>query len=399
MENISLQVNMLGVFSIRCANQEIQDSDNRSHKVWLLLAYLIYYRKHTAIPLELPELLWGDNDSTSNLGNALKTMLHRARTALNQLYPSAGHDLILRRQGKYVWNTEYALTLDIDEFESLCKAAEAADNDEERIALGKQALALYGGDFLSSLSSEVWVVSIASYYHQLYLRTARSILNLLASQGRWDECEALCRDALKIEPYDESLYCSLMRALMQLGRQQEAALLYEEMSDLLLTTFGVMPSDESRSLYRKAMSTLNNHAVPATVLAEQLMEADENMGALFCDYDFFKVVHHSFARSIVRSGDAIHILLFSMGAEGQKELARRSLDHAMDAFKTLLLNQLRRGDIVSQCSISQYVALLPQADFENSRTIATRIVKAFSRQYPHSPAQIQFSVLPISPAL
>lgn len=398
MDNISLQVNMFDAFSIRCADQEILDSSNRSHKVWLLLAYLIYYRNQPAPPLNLSELLWGDSDSMSNPGNALKTMLHRARAALNQLYPSAGHELILRRQGNYMWNTDIPLTLDIDEFEALCKTGEAVSNEEEQLDIWMQALSLYQGDFLSSLSSEAWVIPIAARYHQLYLRTVTAAIALLAKQSRWVECEALCRKALKIEPYDEALYRSLMRTLIQLGRQQEAAILYEEMCDLLLTTFGVMPSDETRSLYRGAMSTLNNRAVPVGTLVEQLKETTEVSGALFCDYDFFKVIHHSFARGVARTGDAVHILLISLRGDDQNELPRRSLDHAMQVFKPLLLNNLRKGDIVSQCSISQYVVLLPQANFENSQMIATRITKAFTRQYPHSPARIQTSVLPIEPS-
>ena len=399
MDSLSLQVNMLDVFSIRCADQEIQDSFNRSHKVWLLLAYLIYYRNQANPPLDLSELLWGDSDSMINPGNALKTMLHRTRTALNQLYPTAGHELILRRQGNYVWNTDVPLTLDLARFEQLCHAGETACDENEQIGLWTQALSLYAGDFLSSLSSEAWVIPIAAHYHQLYLRTATATITLLAKHSRWTECEELCRKALKIEPYDETLYRSLMRTLMQLGRQQEAARLYEEMCDLLLATFGVMPSDESRSLYREANSSLNHNTVAPSALAEQLRESPNVSGALFCDYDFFKVVHHSFARGVARTGDAVHILVLSLRAADQTNLPRRSLDHAMQVLKPLLLSNLRKGDIVSLCSISQYVVLLPQANFENSQMIATRITKAFTRQYPHSPARIHTSVLPIEPAL
>ena len=398
MGNISLQVSMFDIFSIRCANRAIQDSSNRSHKVWLLLAYLIYYRNQSTPPFDLSELLWGNSDAMSNPGNALKTMLHRARTALNQLYPTAGHELILRKQGRYVWNTDIPLKLDIDDFEALCKAGETAATEEEQLCVWMQALSLYQGDFLSSLSSESWVIPIAAHYHQLYLQTVNATIALLAKQSRWEECEVLCRKALKVEPYDEALYRNLMGTLMQMDRQQEAALLYEEMCDLLLGTFGVMPSDETRSLYRGAMSTLNNRAVPVGTLVEQLRETTEVSGALFCDYDFFKVIHHSFSRGVARTGDTVHILLLSLRADDQGELPRRSLDHAMQVFKPLLLNNLRKGDIVSQCSISQYVVLLPQANFENSQMIATRITKAFTRQYPHSPARIQASVLPIEPA-
>jgi hypothetical protein len=41
--------------------------------------------------------------------------------------------------------------------------------------------------------------------------------------------------------------------------------------------------------------------------------------------------------------------------------------------------------------------MLPQANYENSCLVCQRIIKAFFRQYPHSPADIQFSVRPLEP--
>ena len=38
MEAVDLQIRMLGEFSISLGKQEINDSDNRSPKVWLLMA-------------------------------------------------------------------------------------------------------------------------------------------------------------------------------------------------------------------------------------------------------------------------------------------------------------------------------------------------------------------------
>ena len=49
----SLKVNMLGGLSIRSGDVEINDGDNRSRKVWLLLAYMIYCRKRPITQEEL----------------------------------------------------------------------------------------------------------------------------------------------------------------------------------------------------------------------------------------------------------------------------------------------------------------------------------------------------------
>lgn len=96
----SLKVNMLGGLSIQSGGAEINDSDNRSRKVWLLLAYMIYCRKRPVTQEELVRLLWDDGDNVTNPANALKTMFHRVRTTLDRLGDSAGHILIVRQGGQ-----------------------------------------------------------------------------------------------------------------------------------------------------------------------------------------------------------------------------------------------------------------------------------------------------------
>ena len=166
MEDNILQVRMLGSFSIRMGEQEINDSDNRSKKVWLLLAYMIYCRSRSISQEELVGLLWNGDESSSNPFNALKTMFHRVRTSLNQLDSSAGHTLIIRREGSYALNNAVPFVFDVDEFERLCRSGSALSDKEERLDIFLQALALYQGDFLQKLSSEPWVVPISAYFHR-----------------------------------------------------------------------------------------------------------------------------------------------------------------------------------------------------------------------------------------
>ena len=85
MPQTLLQIQMLGSFSISMGDERIDDSANRSHKVWLLLAYLIYNRRRIVPQEELVDLLWGDESNSANPVGALKTTLHRARATLDQL--------------------------------------------------------------------------------------------------------------------------------------------------------------------------------------------------------------------------------------------------------------------------------------------------------------------------
>lgn len=393
----TLQIKMLGGFSITYQGHSIDDQSNRMRKVWLLMAYMIFYRTRRMTQENYLSLLQGaGGEESADPGGKLKALFYRARTMLNQLDEAAGHDWIVRRDGTYAWNTEIPMTLDAEAFEALCKAAAAAQEDA-RLDLYRQALALYGGGFLPKLNTEPWVMPVATYYHRMYLDAVQETLRLLEQKQLWEETCVLCKSALKNEPYSEELYQSLMRSFIAGDNRAAAVQAYEEMSQLLFDTFGVMPSDESRSLYREACREAAVAAVPTGAVRDQLREPFGAKGAMYCEYDFFKTFYQLQARTIVRSGDVIHIALFTLHGKDRQLLPRRSLDRAMDNLQELLVNNLRQGDVVTRCSISQMIVMLPQANYENSCAVCQRLVKAFCRQYPHSPAEIHYSVQPLEP--
>ena len=395
-----LTVKMLGGFSIERNGNCVDDHSNRMRKVWLLLAYLIYSRSSRVTQDNLSSLLRGSgSDDAADPSGRIKAMFYRARTMLNQLGEHVGHDLILFKNGCYSWNTELPIAVDAEEFDRLCSAAAQQTDADVRLDLYQQALSIYGGDFLPKLSTEPWVMPINTYYHQMYLSAVQQTLELLEGLERWTEAAALCEKALSVEPYSEELYQHLMRSRIALGDRAGALTAYEEMSELLFSNFGVMPSEESRQLYRDAAREPGGITVPAGTVREMLKEPAGAKGALLCEYDFFRLLYQVQARTIIRSGDVVHIALLSLHGRGKKELPRRSLDTAMDNLQDIIIHSLRQGDIVTKCSVSQFIIMLPQANYENSCAVCQRIIRAFGRQHPHSPASVQFSVQPLEPTV
>ena len=398
MELSAFSIRMLGEFSIQSGALEINDKDNRSRKIWLLLAYMIYCRNQPVSQDKLISLLWGEEaENSTNPSNALKTMFHRARTLLDQLGEGSGHTLILRRAGNYVWNPDIPFRFDVEDFEQYCREASEAADPDGQLEASMKALSLYRGDFLTKLSTEPWVVPISAYYHNLYVQTIQNCLPLLQEREQFHDIITLCRRAVEIEPFNESLYQYLMRALVETGEQREAVAVYETMSELLFSNFGIMPSAESRAIHRDAVRIVNDHAVSLGMVRDQLRESEKKDGALFCDYDFFRIIYHAEARAVARSGDAVHICLISITDHAGNVLTKRSLDCSMDNLQETICSNLRKGDIASRCSVSQFILMLPQANYENSCMVCERIIRAFNRQYPHSPAKLHFSVQPLEP--
>ena len=396
MNGPTLQVQMLGQFTLRYGDRTISDSDDRSRRVWSLLAYMIYNHGRSFAQEELIHLYWSNGEKSADPGNALKSIFHRIRTALDKLQPGLGRLLIRRKAGRYFWNNVIPLSLDIEDFEAHFHAAEAAGDDDVRLSEYQAALALYAGDPLPRMTDEIWTIPIVAYYHSLYTRTAAGAIELLEKQERTAEAVALCHQAIHIEPYQEDLYEHLMRGLLRTGDMKGTMSVYEEMSELLFAHFGVMPSETLRTLYRQATRTVNDRTLTMDEVCSQLAEPAPHGGAMVCEYDFFKILYRAEARSIARNGHSANICLLSVSSKDGEMLARRSLDPAMNNLQVLVQNNLRRGDVIARCSISQYIILLPQANYENSRMVADRLVSAFYRRYPHSPARLRYTVQPLA---
>ena len=55
---------------------------------------------------------------------------------------------------------------------------------------------------------------------------------------------------------------------------------------------------------------------------------------------------------MARTGNTAHLCLLSVAAKDGSELPKRSLDRAMENLQELIRQNLRKGDVASQCSVS-----------------------------------------------
>lgn len=71
----------------------------------------------------------------------------------------------------------------------------------------------------------------------------------------------------------------------------------------------------------------------------------------------------------------------------------------MENMKEVVCLSLRRGDVVARCSPSQFVLMLPQANYADSCMVCQRVIDAFRRRYPHSRAEFTAAIQPIEPTV
>ena len=388
-----LKIQMLGGFSLRLGKRELQDTDTRSKKVWVLLAYLIIHREQTVTQRTLIDLLWGDETDPINPENALRITMHRTRTLLEQLSPELGRGMILRRRGCYQWNG--GGEVDSERFEALC--CQKSEDPDLRLQNLMEAISLYRGDYLPRQSGEVWVVSTAAYLHNLFVSAAQEAVELLIQQGRSHEAAGVCRRCLALEPCHEGFCRELMQLLAAAGDRRGAAEVYDRLSKRLFDDFGISPSEETRAVYRAAAYSPEDRVLSIDDVMGNLRESDAPSGALQCDFDYFRILCHALSRTMERSGGAAHVVLLDVISTAEREMPRQTIDRVMGQLSQQIRLSLRRGDVFCQCSVSQFTVLLSRANFENCQMICDRILRNFRRAYPYVPIRIAYQIRPLSP--
>ena len=387
-----IHICMLGEFTLRSGDAILRESDNRSRRIFSLLSYLICHRGHPVSQYRLIEQLWGDSAELNNPENTLRILLHRTRNRLDQLYEGAGRECILRKDGSYCWNPQVPVTVDFERFEQLCQC-----KGEDRLSDLLEALSLYRGEFLIRQSSDSWVVPVSTHFQNLFLLASQEAAQLLFQQQRCSEAAEVCRRGLDVAPYSEPICQMLMQVLAAMNNLRGAAEVYEALSRRLFDDFGIRPSEETRAVYRTYVHSPEDRTIAMDEVLEHLQEPEAPPGALQCDYDYFKMLCYAERRSIERSGTVTHIALLSITGTPEKPLSKRSLNRIAEQLGQTIRTNLRRGDVISRCSVCQYIILLPKANYENSCMVCRRVLAAFQRTHPHVRARINYLVQPLTP--
>ena len=391
-----LHVQMLGDFSFREGENMISDLQNRTKKVWILLAYILCKRGQIVSRKELIQLLWGEEATSNNPENALKITFYRVRTLLDQLEENAGHQLVIWQDNGYTWNMDIPMTLDIEEFEKSCTAVYA--NELDILESNLKAITLYNGEFLSNLPNDEWIAGPRTHYHQLFIQKVLETVPMLLSCNRPQEAIAILKKATSTEPYHETLHKLLMESYMANEDQSSAVSVYESFNQRLLADNGTKPGEYIYNYYREIMQTLPNQSLSMDTVLDFLLANNSSAGALKCDYDYFQVLCHAEARVNARNGKASHIILLSVYGKNDRIFKKQTLEQTMERLDDHIRLGLRRGDAYTQCSMNQYIILLREANYDNSCMVSQRIVTAFNKSYPRSVANVTFSVELLTPS-
>ena len=382
--NVSEQtvyISTLGTFELTLGEQKVSSDMDRSNRIWSFLAYLIMRGNKSVSQSELIDAFWPE-DNNQNPGSSLKTLIYRTRIMLANTF---GEDaqFIISQRGAYSWNSTYECVIDVNEFERLCALADKTDTPKkERLLYYSQAFALYHGDFLPRLSSELWVIPLATHYHNIFTQSIGHYVELLFEAGRYSDAVDVCTKASMIEAYDENIHALLATAYLRQGNVVAALSHYETATDFLYRNLGVHPSERLRSVYMDIMQNYTGLETDLESICSHLNEPDAIDGGFVCDYGFFRQVYRLDARRLARIGSCAHLALITLAPKKSDLSSLGLLNESMGRLLHILRSTLRRGDVISRYSGAQYVLLLPSSNYEDSEMILGRILSDFRKVAP-----------------
>lgn len=130
-----IDVTMFGKFTLKQEGMEVPHAvslTGRSRRLWTLTAYLILNRDRGVSAQELIDLLWPEAENDNPL-STLQNNVSRARAALAELGFTHAKVIIHNEKGYYRWAPDRETQLDVEQFETLAKAALAEENMENRL--------------------------------------------------------------------------------------------------------------------------------------------------------------------------------------------------------------------------------------------------------------------------
>ena len=133
-----------------------------------------------------------------------------------------------------------------------------------------------------------------------------------------------------------------------------------------------------------------NNLIDILQLQRLIAEADEKSGAYQVEYEGFKRIYRFVSRCMDRKKQDVQIVLFSINGEDMINLPREN--DIITSLGSEVSVSLRRGDVATQCGNSQYVVILMDANEENGRKVADRIVKGFNENIKNDSLSLSYEI-------
>lgn len=387
-----IQIGMLGHFSILVNGADVVPQLSKSKKGLSLLQYLILQEGAPVPNQQLYEVLW-PSEASSNPESALKTLISRLRAILAK-FDEALSACIVTERGSYRFNTQLGIGVDLYEFKRIVGNLMQKDViEEDDLPLYAMAVNLYEGDLLADGNyQESWATPFHIELHGMYLKMVCRYIDEMERLERFEDIIYICRKALEVDAFDEKLHISLMNAMLRRGSINEALMQHKHATEIYYKYLGMPPTEGIQEFYKKIISADKTLDDSLSFICDELLSNAGNVGAFVCEYAIFKEIYSLQVRNLERSDKKVFVMLVMLRGMDGRPIEPIKLNNMMNGLQEMMRTCLRKGDVVSQFSASQFALLLPMDSKESSALVMERIKRSFYKKYPRSNVILSYRV-------
>jgi LuxR family transcriptional regulator, maltose regulon positive regulatory protein len=223
----------------------------------LLLKAIIAHRSHGVPKDVLIEALWPDVPPVSGERN-FKVILHRLRKTLEPEMDKNFGSSYIHLKANLVSLDEELCHIDIDDFYSLCRRGERKQEEgdiKSAVALFKQAVDLYTGDFLAEDLYASWADAKRNELRDRYIGLLYRVGELLEKQGNLKSANEYYKHIIQLDPTLEPAYQQLILNYANRGMRSAALKTYEDCIRVLRKELDIEPDALTTSLYKRVLDT------------------------------------------------------------------------------------------------------------------------------------------------
>lgn len=391
MEHVRIQ--MMGGFIVFINEIRMDQALEKTRKGAALMQMLLVSRGQSVSTGRLIASLWPEEES-ANPESALKTLVSRLRTLLNQIAPDLGKCIVSDR-GSYLWIAPADMEVDFYQVEDLFAELEEADGDR-REELIRRLLEIYTGDLLQDCYQNEWARAQSTALHTRYLDAVHELVSILKERRDDEGVIAVCRRALEVDGFDDHLHLELMSSLINRGRTNEAMTQYKHVTNMYYQGLGIRPSDEVQAFYKRIVSNGKNLEFNLESIRNELRESGGKGGAFVCEYTVFKDIFNLQMRNLERLGSTMFLGLIQIVDQSSAEPDPLKQDHLMRELMDVLRTNLRKGDTVAMFNTDIVALLLPMVNYSSGKLVMERLKREYYKKMKTSNVTFNYRIGPLS---
>jgi len=386
-----VEIITLGDFTVKVNGETISNDTNRANMLWKLLGLLIAGGNKPLSINFLTDAIWPDKEA-----DVATKSLHNLIFRLRRLFGNAGCDvdkLVVFFHKSYTLDVGHGMYIDAREVEKCFLAAKDPNISEtDKIANLNRVVELYNGEYLVNIYDDPWAVTAVGHYKRMFFEAVGMLADIYLKNQTFDRLFQICDKSIALEPLEEAAYIRMIEGMKQNGMTVRAIELCEVYFNLLYTKVGVSPSARMNSLYRDLKGSIRQLQQDASSIMFELMEREQPQ-SFFCSMEVFTEIYRYEARQFERRGESLYIALLTIN-NMQRDIPTPSvLARAMENLYVSCLNAIRRGDIFTRYSNSQYLLLLTRLTGDDQPVVESRIKEDFYSRRGSEDIIINFEML------